>query len=630
LTQTKNTNSFFLGLLFLLFISLMACESKKDIKKLVTKHDLILISDAFESQGINQFVKFSSNFSENDLQRKNLRQYLLRNFTPKLNDKEIALGKASDNNYGWIYFEVFNQTAQKQTLTLETDHIRCDGIEAYTLEKNSVKHLAKIKRQTPLVERDYPILTFAFPIKIEPKDTLKILLRSERYSGINVLDLTLFQEKKFFENSHYMVINGIFQLSFILVAVFFMLSFGLIFRHKLLLYNGFFIFGIMLALTNNFYFFDQTTFPKILTLNQFNIGSLTIYIVNVLYHPFGKQLVKRLPINQKRYRLWSNILVILNVLAMFGIVFIHDIIVGLTPFSFTFLTIINILWALYHALLAVIKARIYSYLIVFSFAFLPLIIPNLLALFNIQANGYTLDFSIINTPVMIIALAYLSISSFRKELISKDNSEKNLNLIRQNIEEIRKNEVNNIGRNLHDGVGNTLLTVLGYLNLKNMDTDKMKKLLSDSINEVRFLSHNLVKDDERPIREKIESLVNRFNDFSSINFQFVDFSEGKINQLQLIKQNNIYMIIQEVVSNIIKHSKASEAYIQIFDYQTHFQINIEDNGIGMDKNSTNNGIGIQNIYKRADLSNAKITIDSTSSGTSFIIEIPHENENNNR
>jgi signal transduction histidine kinase len=607
----------------------MACESQNGNKKLIVNHNLVLISEDFESQKINQFVKFSTNFSENDLKRKNLQQYLLRNFMPKLNDEEIALGKASDSNYGWVYFEVFNQTAQKQTLTLETDHIRCDGIEAYTLAKDSVKQLATIKRQTPLVERDYPILTFAFPLKIEPKDTLKVLVRSERYSGINELDLTLSQEKKFIENNYNTTLNAIFQISFILVAVFFMFSFGVIFRHKLLLYNGFFIFGMMLSLANNYFFFDQITFPKILTLNQSNVGSLMVYITNALFHPFGKQLFKKLPINQRRYRFWANILLILNVLAMFGIVFIHDKIVVFTPFLFTYLTLINLFWVLYHALLAVIKARVYSYLIVFSFIFLPIIIPNFLALFNIQANGYTLNFSFLNTPIMIIALAYLSINNFRKELISKDNSDKNLNLIRQNIEEIRKNEVNNIGRNLHDGVGNTLLTVLGYLNLKNMDTDIIRKLLTDSIDEVRFLSHNLVKDDEQPIREKIESLVNRFNDFSAINFQFVDFSEGKINQLQLIKQNNIYMIIQEVVSNIIKHSKASEAYIQIFDYQTYFQITIEDNGIGMDKDSANNGIGLQNIYKRAELSNSKITIDSTPNGTSFIIEIPHENENNN-
>jgi signal transduction histidine kinase len=607
----------------------MACESKNGDEKSVKKHNFIFISEDFESQKINQFVKFSTNFKENDLKRKNLRQYLVRNFTPKLNNEEIALGKASDSNYGWVYFEVFNQTAQKKILTLEIDHIRCDGIEAYSLQKDSVKYLAKIERQTPLVERDYPILTFAFPLKIEPNDTLKVLLRSERYSGINVLDLTLSREKKFIENSHYKVTNDIFQTSFILVAVFFMLSFGMIFRQKLLLYNGFFIFGIMLAVANNYFFFDLITFPKILTLNQSNVGSLMIYVANALYHPFGKQLFKRLPINQKRYRLWANILIILNVFAMFGIVFIHDKIVGLTPFLFSFLTTINILWALYHALLAVIKARVYSYLIIFSLAFLPIIIPNILALLNVQANKYTLDFSFLSTPIIIIALAYLSIDNFRKELISKDNSDKNLNLMRQNIEEIRKSEVENIGRNLHDNVGNTLTTALGYLNLKTVNVDMMKKLLMDSINEIRFLSHNLVKDDEKPIQEKMESLVNRFNEFSSINFQFTDFSEGKINQIELIKQSNIYMIIQEILSNIIKHSKASEAYIQIFDNQSYFQINIEDDGIGMNNNSASNGIGLQNIHKRADLSNAKIIIDSTPSGTSFIIEIPYENENNN-
>lgn len=628
-TNKKTIDRFFLGFLFLLLFSLMACESKKDDKKFVTKHDLILISDAFESQNINQFVKFSTNFKEEDLKRKNLRQYVLRNFTPKLNSKEITLGKASDSNYGWIYFEVFNQTAQKQILTLETDHIRCDGVEAYTLAKHSVKHLSTIKRQTPLLERDYPILTFAFPIKIEPQDTLRVLLRSERYSGINVLDLRLSKEKTFIKNNYDRGIGDTFQFSFMLVTLFFMFSFGVIFKHKLLLYYSFFIFGVVLSMANNYFFFDQINFPKILTLNQFNIGSLMLYIINAFYHPFGKQLVKRLPFNQKRYRLWANILTILNVIAMLGIVFIHDKIVSLTPFLFTYLTLINILWVLYHALLAVFKARIYTHLIIFSIAFLPLIFPNILALFNLQEEAYKIDFSINSRPILIFALAYLSISSFRKELISKDNSEKNIDLIRQNIEEIRKNEIENIGRNLHDSVGNTLATALGYLNLKNVDVHKMEKLLTDSINEVRFLSHNLVKDDDRPIKEKIESLINRFNDFSSINFQFIDFSEGKINQIELVKQSNIYMIVQEVMSNIIKHSKASEAHIQIFDYQNSFQINIEDDGIGMNKNSVNNGIGLQNIYKRATLSNLKINIDSTPNGTSFIIEIPYENKSNN-
>ncbi|MEA5461501.1 hypothetical protein VB796_20715 [Arcicella sp. LKC2W] len=49
----------------------------------------------------------------------------------------------------------------------------------------------------------------------------------------------------------------------------------------------------------------------------------------------------------------------------------------------------------------------------------------------------------------------------------------------------------------------------------------------------------------------------------------------------------------------------------------------------MDKNLATNGICIQNIYKRADLSNLKIIINSPPNGTSFIIEIPYENESHN-
>lgn len=617
-------NRLFLGIF--LFVTIMGCMSGKSDEKLIPKNNLILVTESFQSQTINQFVRYSINFTEDEFNRRNLRQYLLRNFTPKLNNQSVVLGKASDNNFGWISFEVFNQTTQSQILTFETDHIRCDGLEAYAVHEDSVEQLAEIKRQTPLSERVYPILTFSFPIKIKPKDTLTVLVRSERYSGINELNIRLSKEKIFYENSSHKILNDIFQISFMLVAVFFMLSFGIVFKQKLLLFNGFFVFGIMLCTVNNYYFFDLVPVPKIITLDKFNVGSFTIFVANALFHPFGKQLFKRLPFNQKRYRLWANILTILNVLAIFGIVFIHDKIISLTPFLFTFLTTINIIWALYHALLAVLKAKVYSYIIVFSTTFLPVVIPSLLEILHFQENGYKLDFSILNTPIFIAALGYLTINNFNKELISKDNSDENLSLMRHNIEEIRKSEVENIGRNLHDSIGNNLATVLGYLNLKNVDSQKIKKLLIDSINEVRFLSHNLVRDDERPITEKIDSLVERFNDFSSINFQFTDFSEGKINQVQPVKQYSAYVIVQEALNNIIKHSMASEAYVQIFNHQTCFCINIEDNGIGINENSENNGIGLKNIYKRAELTNLKITIDSTPNGVSLIIEISHENE----
>ena len=88
------------------------------------------------------------------------------------------------------------------------------------------------------------------------------------------------------------------------------------------------------------------------------------------------------------------------------------------------------------------------------------------------------------------------------------------------MEEVRKREVEAIGRNLHDNVGNILASALGYLNLKSPNTHLSQHLVKEAINEIRFLSHNLVKDEDLPLSVKLEALIGRLNDFSNILFLF--------------------------------------------------------------------------------------------------------------
>ena len=152
-----------------------------------------------------------------------------------------------------------------------------------------------------------------------------------------------------------------------------------------------------------------------------------------------------------------------------------------------------------------------------------------------------------------------------------------------------------------------------------------EKLIKEAIQEIRFLSHNLVKDEDKPLAVKMEDLVARFNDFSAISFYFNDFSESRVNQLEKLKQQNIYRIVQEMLTNIIKHSMATEAHVQIFERDKNFQIDVEDDGIGMGNYQESQGIGLKNINKRAAIANLKLTIDSTSKGTSIIIDVKNEN-----
>jgi signal transduction histidine kinase len=146
---------------------------------------------------------------------------------------------------------------------------------------------------------------------------------------------------------------------------------------------------------------------------------------------------------------------------------------------------------------------------------------------------------------------------------------------------------------------------------------------------VRFLSHTLVKQDNLPIIDKLELLVSHFNDFSPIRLYFNDYSLGKLNKIEALRQQNLYMIVQEALTNVVKHSKATAAHIQIFDQDGQLQVTIEDDGIGIPSDSTHKGIGLQNIYKRAELSAFKVSIDSNASGTNLILEV-HEDKNDYR
>ena len=75
---------------------------------------------------------------------------------------------------------------------------------------------------------------------------------------------------------------------------------------------------------------------------------------------------------------------------------------------------------------------------------------------------------------------------------------------------------------------------------------------------------------------------------------------------------SVYRIVQELLNNIVKHSKASEAIVQITYQASLLSITIEDNGIGLAKgDQQKEGIGLQSLQSRVKAMNGKIEFDST-------------------
>ena len=109
------------------------------------------------------------------------------------------------------------------------------------------------------------------------------------------------------------------------------------------------------------------------------------------------------------------------------------------------------------------------------------------------------------------------------------------------------------------------------------------------------------------------------------NFK-IDFQVfGNYNPLSKKNETVVYRIIQELTTNILKHSKATEAMIQFNCKEDELFITVEDNGIGFDTKTISEGIGHKNIQTRIDFLNAQYNVVTTSSGTSCTISIDLKN-----
>jgi len=75
--------------------------------------------------------------------------------------------------------------------------------------------------------------------------------------------------------------------------------------------------------------------------------------------------------------------------------------------------------------------------------------------------------------------------------------------------------------------------------------------------------------------------------------------------------------LQELFTNIVRHSGASRVYVQFFGDDQTLEVSVEDDGVGFDLTTAREkGVGLQNMFKRAELAQIILYFDSTPTGTS--------------
>lgn len=198
--------------------------------------------------------------------------------------------------------------------------------------------------------------------------------------------------------------------------------------------------------------------------------------------------------------------------------------------------------------------------------------------------------------------------------------------------EIKEETMNSFSRELHDNVGQLLSVAVMQLNI-SLDPDRsidksqinnVKGLVEKSLNEIRVISKLI--NGEIQLSGNFTEVVNedlkRINQLKNIHGELIVKGEPVIikNEHEII----IYRMIQECISNILKHSHSDKIEVTV-DYNNVFcHIEVKDYGKGFDVlKSKLKGFGLNSMMTRAKLINAEFDIKSElNKGSQMIIKYP--------
>jgi signal transduction histidine kinase/ligand-binding sensor domain-containing protein len=207
-------------------------------------------------------------------------------------------------------------------------------------------------------------------------------------------------------------------------------------------------------------------------------------------------------------------------------------------------------------------------------------------------------------------------------------------LFSRQLIESQENERKRIASELHDGLGQSLVIIKNRATLglnKGGDQERVARELgsisesaTQALEEVREITNNLRPQllDRLGLTKAIQSMLKKVAGVIEVECQ-IGAVDGIFSDYQEI---SIYRIVQEAVNNIIKHSSASHASVEITRGSNDVSIVIRDNGKGFDMTVVDperRTLGLVGLTERAQLLKGEIVIESKpGAGTVIRVTIP--------
>ena len=198
-------------------------------------------------------------------------------------------------------------------------------------------------------------------------------------------------------------------------------------------------------------------------------------------------------------------------------------------------------------------------------------------------------------------------------------------LIQAELEAIEE-ERGRIARDLHDSVGtdfSAIKMIVTQLLTKHSEpkTTEVETQFQSTIQDIKNIIYGLSPPglERYGLFSALKNYVDKLNGTIPIKIEISTFGvEIKDSKLSM----TIFRIIQELIANSLKHSKAESITLHINSFKDLLNIVYEDNGIGFSFDDNRKGLGLYNIESRIHAINGQLKFASGVFGVSYAIDIP--------
>lgn len=217
-----------------------------------------------------------------------------------------------------------------------------------------------------------------------------------------------------------------------------------------------------------------------------------------------------------------------------------------------------------------------------------------------------------------------------------------MQLLSHRLVEIQETERRYIARELHDQAGQSLSFLILGLGQLEKDADQLVDTQAH-INKLKLLTGNILEDlhrlavnlrpaslDHLGLVSTLDQFIRIFAEESHLQIHFKPIGLEESDRLPADTETTLYRIVQESLTNILRHAKATHADVILERRDDSLLLIVEDNGVGFDTElpRPSHHVGLLGIQERAEMLGGILTIESVpGQGTTIVVEVPNVHPN---